>query len=143
MGRRRTKHYNLWLDAGEQSMLRDLSGCMGLRQTEVLRQLVWATHQRMGAHLAEHQLPPSTQLRLTGSGDFIHQPVLHVDRARIIRNIEGALLIDRAASIWLHQLAGLTGRKAQDLVQDLVYMAARTAHITTGVNTNGGGCPSD
>ncbi len=110
-------------------MLTDLAGCMGLRQTEVLRHMLWAQHRRMGIYLAANELPPGTQVRLSSSGEFVHRQVLHMDRERVIRHLDGALLLDSHADHILKRLAQAAHLKPAQVVSDLLTSAAKTAQL--------------
>jgi len=105
-------------------MLGDLAGALGLDRMQVVRRLIFVEHRRMVTHLKEHGLPPDTLLQLDTSGEFIHREIMPWDRRRVVRNIEGALVLENYSSRLLHRMAATAKLKPEKIVSDLLDAAA-------------------
>lgn len=105
-------------------MLSELAGALGLDPMQVVRRLIFVEHRRMVAHLKEHELPAGTLLQLDTSGEFVHREILPWDRKRVVRNIEGALVLEEYSSRLLHRMAATTKLKPEKIVSDLLDAAA-------------------
>lgn len=100
-----------------------------MNRMELLRHLIWVEHARMKTYLAEHDLPPGTVLRLDTSGAHHHHEPLYYERKRVVRNIEGALVVDDWTWRTLRIMANRAKLPPERLVSDLVDLAVKDTEL--------------
>jgi len=116
----RRKHHNLYLGSDEEGMLRELCSAQGLDAMQMVRHLIWVEHHRMRAHLAKNELPADSLLRLDVNGNYNHREVFNFDRRKVIRNVEGAFLLDAHSSFLLRRVAQRAKIKPEKVLSDLI-----------------------